>query len=403
MQNISITKVIPLLIVSLFLFSGCKKEEAKQTQSAPAIVETMTVKQENAPFDTIFVGIAEGSKAVDVRAQVGGILRERVYQEGQYVNAGDVLFVIESDTYEAALKVAQGNLDNAKAQLRQAKLDYDRKSNLYKTSSISKSDYDSAVATYEMAKAQVETAQGNLSDSKIRLGYANVVAPVSGYTSRANYTEGNLITTADVNPLTVVNQVNPIHVTFSIPATIMTSIRLLASEGKVAIADNLTSTLYFGDGVKYPEQGKVIFFDKMITSATGDIKAKAEFPNQYMAVLPGQYVRATLDGYTFLNAIIIPQKAVIQRQGQQMVIVVDSNNIAHFQPVELGMNLGNKFLVTKGLQAGDKIVIEGTNKVMRDNSPIMDKAMLMQQRAAQGQAGGQPQNAGQGMQQGQKQ
>ena len=152
MQNISITKVIPLLIVSLFLFSGCKKEAVQQTQSAPAIVEMMTVKQENAPFDTIFVGIAEGSKAVDVRAQVGGILRERVYQEGQYVNAGDVLFVIESDTYEAALKVAQGNLDNAKAQLRKAKLDYDRKSNLYKTSSISKSEYDSAVASYEMTK-----------------------------------------------------------------------------------------------------------------------------------------------------------------------------------------------------------------------------------------------------------
>lgn len=394
MQNISITKVIPLLIVFLFLFAGCKKEAAKQTQMPPAVVEMMTVKQENAPFDTIFVGIAEGSKAVDVRAQVGGILRERVYQEGQYVNAGDVLFVIESDTYEAALKVAQGNLDNAKAQLRQAKLDYDRKSNLYKTSSISKSDYDSAVATYEMAKAQVETAQGNLSDSKIRLGYANVVAPVSGYTSRANFTEGNLITTADANPLTVVNQVNPIHVTFSIPAATMSSIRLLASEGRVTIADNLTSTLYFGDGVKYPEQGNIIFFDKMITSATGDIKAKAEFPNPYMAVLPGQYVRATLDGYTFVNAIIIPQKAVIQRQGQQMVIVVDEQNIAHFTPVELGMNLGNKFLVTKGLQAGDRIVIEGTNKVMRDSSPVMDKAQMMQmmQQRMQGQAANKPQS-----------
>ena len=213
-----------------------------------------------------------------------------------------------------------------------------------------------------------------------------------------------MITTADVNPLTVVNQVNPIHVTFSIPATTMTSIRLLASEGKVTIADNLTSTLYFGDGVEYPEKGNIIFFDKMITSATGDIKAKAEFPNPYMAVLPGQYVRATLDGYTFVNAIIIPQKAVVQRQGQQMVIVVDQQNIAHFTPVELGMNLGNKFLVTKGLNAGDRIVIEGTNKVMRDNSPVMDKALMMQKMSAQGKTQGQAKSAaGQGMQQGQKQ
>ncbi len=394
MQNISMIRVVLLLFAFMFLFSGCKKETTQQVQSPPAIIEMMTVTQEDVPFDTIFVGIAEGSKAVDVRAQVGGILRERMYHEGQYVNSGDVLFVIESDTYEAALKVAQGNLDSARATLRQAQLDYDRKLNLYKTNSISKSDYDSAVATYETAKAQVATAEGNLNDSKIRLGYANVVAPVAGYTSRANYTEGNLISTSDTNPLTVVNQVDPIHVTFSIPATTMTSIRILEAQGKISVADNLTSTLYFGDGVQYKDEGDVIFFDKMITSATGDIKAKAEFPNPHMAVLPGQYVRATLNGYTFINAIIIPQKAVLQRQGQQMVIVVDEQNIAHFTPVELGMNLGNKFLVTNGLKSGDRIVIEGTNKVTRDGSPVIDKAM-MQKLAAQ-----QAQGQGQGQQQG---
>ena len=380
MQKNRIAKVIPLIIFSLILFAGCKKEvqQAQRTET-PAIVELMTVEQKDTPFVVEYVGITEGSKSVEVKAQVGGILRERLYQEGQYVNAGDVLFTIEPDTYEAALKAAQGNLDMAKAQLIQAKLDYDRFSNLYKTNSISKKDYDAAVATYESAKAQVETAQGNLSDSKIRLGYTNVIAPVSGYTSKANFTEGNLISASSTTPLTYINQVNPIYVNFSIPATTMTQLRILANEGKVTAAEELSSTVYTGDDTKYPESGKVIFFDKIITSATGDIKIKAEFPNPYMALLPGQYVRSTLDGYTLTNAIVIPQKAVMQRQGKQVVLVVDDQNRAHFTPVTLGMNMGNYFMVLDGLKAGDKIVVEGANKIMRDNALVMDvKAMQSQ-------------------------
>lgn len=391
MHKNRIAKVIPLVIFSLILFAGCKKEvQQAQKQEIPAIVELATVEQKDTAFKVEYVGITEGSKSVEVRAQVTGILRERLYQEGQYVNAGDVLFIIEPDTYEAALKAAQGNLDAAKARLIQAKLDYDRFANLYKTNSISKKDYDAAVATYESAKAQVETAQGNLSDSKIRLGYTSVVAPVSGYTGKANFTEGNLISVSAAAPLTYINQVNPIYVNFSIPATTMTQLRILANEGKVTAEEELLSTVFTADNTKYPENGKVIFFDKVITSATGDIKIKAEFPNPYMALLPGQYVRATLDGYTLTNAIVIPQKAIVQRQGKQFVITVDSQNRAHFTPVELGMNMGNYFMVLDGLKAGDRIVVEGSNKVMRDNALVAD-IKQMQQMQSQGQQGQQPQ------------
>ncbi len=372
-------------MVYCFLFIGCKKEEQAQRQEIPTVVGIMTVEQKDTPFVVEYVGITEGSKSVDVRAQVGGILRERLYQEGQYVKAGDVLFTIEPDTYAAALKAAQGNLDMAKARLIQAKLDFDRFSNLYKTNSISKKDYDAAVATYESAKAQVETAQGNLSDSKIRLGYTSVVAPVSGYTGKANFTEGNLVSVSTATPLTYINQVNPLYVNFSIPATTMTQLRILANEGKVTVAQELSSTVYTGDGTKYPEAGKVIFFDKVITAATGDIKIKAEFPNPYMALLPGQYVRATLDGYTLTNAIIVPQKSIVQRQGKQAVIVVNEQNRSQFQMVELGINMGNYFMVLDGLKAGDKIVVEGANKIYRDGTLVMDAQATMQAQTGQGQ------------------
>lgn len=386
MRKHHIFKVILLTALLTLIFSGCKKEQPAPQQIRPTVVSFMTVEQKDVPFKVEYVGITEGSKAVEVRAQVGGILRQRHYQEGQYVNFGDVLFTIESDTYEAALKTAKGNLDMAKAQLRQAKLDYDRYLNLYKTNSISKKDYDAALAAYESAKAQVETAQGSLSDSKIRLGYTNVIAPVSGYTSKANFTEGNLISTTTTTPLTVINQVDPIYVNFSIPATTMTQLRLLAKDKKVRVDETLTSTVYTADKTKYPEQGKVIFFDKIITPSTGDIKIKAEFKNPLTALLPGQYVRATLDGFTLVNAIVIPQKAIVQRQGRQYVITVENLKNGFGQPkfteVDLGINMGNYFLVNSGLKDGDIIVVEGSNKVMSEKAIVAEEETVKKAAAA---------------------
>lgn len=363
-------------VLSVMLIMGtvsCKKApEEKQKTQPPAVVGMMVIEQKDIPYSAEFVGITEGSKNVEVRAQVSGILRETVFQEGYAVNKGDVLFHIEPETYEAAYSAAIGNLQRSKAELVQAKQEFERINNLYKTNSISKRDYDKAYASYESAKAGIKSAEASVSDSKIKLGYTKVVAPVSGYTSNSVYTIGNLISANSQTPLTTINQVNPIHVKYSIPANIMTNLRLLAANGKVTTEEQLTSTLYTSDDVKYPFTGKVIFFDKSITRETGDIKIKAEFENPDMALLPGQYVRATLNGFTLKNSIVIPQKAIVQRQGTQMVIVVDSNNVAHFTPVKLGMNLGNNYLVESGLKNGDRIVVEGTNKVMRDNSSVMD-------------------------------
>lgn len=372
MYKSSVSKVfLSLLLLTIFV-TGCEKKQQVEKKVLPQKVKLMVVEKKDTPFDALFVGITEGSRAVEVKAQVGGILKERVYREGQYVNAGDVLFTIESDTYEAAVKSAKGNLDMAKAQLVEAKLNYERLSNLYKTKSISKKDYDAAVASYNSAKAQVETAMGNLNDSQIRLGYTKVIAPVSGYTSKANYTVGNLISTSSTTPLTVINKIDPLYVNFSIPATTMTTLRLLKEEKKVFFNEQLMSTVYTEDNTKYPETGRVIFLDTMITPSTGDIKIRAEFKNPNKVLLPGQYVRASIDGIVFKDAIVIPQQAILQRQGKQFVIVVNDNNTTRFAEVKLGLNIGDKFLVLSGLNAGEKIVIEGTNKINRDGTLVED-------------------------------
>lgn len=372
MYKSSVSKVfLSLLLLTIFV-TGCEKKQQVEKKVLPQKVKLMVVEKKDTPFDALFVGITEGSRAVEVKAQVGGILKERVYREGQYVNAGDVLFIIESDTYEAAVKSAKGNLDMAKAQLVEAKLNYERLSNLYKTKSISKKDYDAAVASYNSAKAQVETAMGNLNDSQIRLGYTKVIAPVSGYTSKANYTVGNLISTSSTTPLTVINKIDPLYVNFSIPATTMTTLRLLKEEKKVFFNEQLMSTVYTEDNTKYPETGRVIFLDTMITPSTGDIKIRAEFKNPNKVLLPGQYVRASIDGIVFKDAIVIPQQTILQRQGKQFVIVVNDNNTTRFAEVKLGLNIGDKFLVLSGLNAGEKIVMEGTNKINRDGTLVED-------------------------------
>ena len=382
------TILLLLMLVLQTVVTGCKKKEQQAPAERPApVVEAMTITSKNIPIDNMYVGIVEGSKSVEVRAQVGGILNKRHYQEGSYVNAGDVLFTIDSGSYQAALKVSQGNLDLAKAQLQQAKQNYDRMDNLYKTNSVSKKDYDAAYAAYKSALAQVESAQGSLNDSRIKLGYTQVIAPVSGYTSKANFTEGNLIAAGEQEPLTIINKVDPINVNFSVPATVMTELQLLEAEGRIKVSKQLYSTIFLDNGNKYSERGTVIFLDKMITASTGAIQIKAEFPNTNLALLPGQYVRVSLDGYVLVNAISIPQKAVIQRNGMFFVIVVGENNIAEYRPIKIGMNLGNSFYVYSGLKDGERIVIEGTNKVAPGSPVNIVVPKAQQNAAAQQQAG----------------
>lgn len=379
MNVFSSNKRIAFLFFSVFAFIivGCSKDKASTSapQMPPAPVKVFKVEAKDTPYYETYIAQAEGSRAVEVRAQVSGILKTKNYEAGRYINAGDLMFTIEPDTYQAMVTQAQGSLAQANARLLESKQNFDRTKNLYKESAVSQKDYDTAVATYDSAKATVESAKAALTDAQIKLGYTYVTAPVSGYASKANFSEGNLIALGSTIPLTVVNTIDPIYVNFAIPASSLNSWRNLMTQGKMKI-DNYTVQLILEDGSNYGKVGDVIFLDKRVEPTTGDVQIRAEFKNPEMVVLPGQYVKAKLLGNTLLHALVIPQKAVLMLKTGSFVVTVDKDGKAEYKPVTLGLNLGNDFLVDSGLSDGDTIIVEGVNKVMNGATvrPITDTA-----------------------------
>lgn len=358
-----------LSLLALFLLlstGGCSSDAPTGSQARPApLVGVMTVEARDVPVDNTFVGQTESSKAVEVRAQVSGILMRRAYDEGQYVKQGQLLFEIEPDTYKAALAQAKGVMAQAQAKFVQAKQDLDRVIPLYAKNAVSQRDRDTAQAAYNTAKADLDSAKAAVNEAEIKLGYAYVTAPVSGFTGREYRTVGNLITAGaqDGSLLTVVNQLDPMYANFSIPSPQFMRMRTLEAAGRLKMG-KIVAELILADGTPYSRKGEVTFVDKQVNPGTSVVASRAEFSNPDNLVLPGQFVRVKITGPVLINALLIPQKSVIQTQKGSMVVVVGPDNKAEMRSVKLGDNYGDAFLVDEGLKSGERIVVEGSNKAV---------------------------------------
>ena len=340
-------------LFALLLVGGCKSEEKGRTASLPPpLVGVMTVEERNVPVSFTYAGQTEGSRAVEVRAQVSGILMRRAYDEGQYVKQGQLLFEIEPDTYRAALRQANGVMEQAQAKFTQARQNLNRVLPLYKKNAVSQKDRDDAQAAYDSAKADLDSAKAAVSEAEIKLSHAYVTAPVAGFASREYRTVGNLITAGsqDGSLLTVVNQNDPIYANFAIPSPQFMRLRALQEQGRLK-SDGTVAEITLADGTVYQTKGVITFIDKQVNTNTSVVAARAEFVNPDLFVLPGQFVRVTLSGMELVNAILIPQQAVIQTQKGSMVVVIGEGDKAEMRPVDLGDNYGDSFLLNKGVKA----------------------------------------------------
>lgn len=358
--------LLSVVVSCLALLGGCRSEEKAQTASfPPPLVGVMTVEARDVPVTYTYVGQTVGSRAVEVRAQVSGILMRRAYDEGAYVQKGQLLFEIEPDTYKAALRQAKGSMEQVQARFTQARQNLNRVLPLYAKNAVSQKDRDDAQAAFDGAKADLDSARAAVSEAEIKLSYAYVTAPVTGFTSREYHTVGNLITAGsqESSLLTVINQNNPIYANFAIPSPQFMRIRVLYKQGRMKI-DNATAELALADGSVYGTPGKINFVDTAVNASTSVVAARAEFANPDMLVLPGQFVRVSIKGLELIGAIMVPQQAVIQTQKGSMVVVVDKDNRASMRLVDLGDNYGDAFLLNKGLESGERIVIEGGNKAV---------------------------------------
>ncbi|HEX4331656.1 MAG TPA: efflux RND transporter periplasmic adaptor subunit [Usitatibacter sp.] len=306
-----------------------------------------------------------GSREVEVRARVSGILLKRNYEEGAAVRPGQSLFSIDPATYEAAAARAEADVASAEARLNNAERNARRAKPLYEAKAASQKDLDDATSAQEVAAADLKSARAKLADARRDLAYTHVEAPVSGVTSRSLKSEGTLIA-GPQDLLTTVTQVDPIYVNFGLSETDQAALRRDAAAGKLVLPKDgrFDVAIRFEDGHVYSRAGKLVFTDVRVNNQTGTSDARAELPNPSAEVRPGQFVRVLLKGAKRVNAITVPQRAVQEGPQGKVVYVIGKDNKAEARPVTLGDWTGKEWIVLSGVAPGDKVITDGLMKVM---------------------------------------
>lgn len=371
-------------LVSLLFLAGCKKK-AEQTAMPVAVVNAVQVLQQDLPWTIEYPAQVAGSLDIQIRAQVGGILEARLYNEGEYVTAGTQLFQINDTEYKVALEKAQGTLAQAIAEEKRTYRTYNRMKNLRKDNAVSQQDYDNALSSYESAKANVQVAKAGVSNAEINLGYTKVTAPISGIAGKETQSVGSLISAAgDTGLLTTMVQIDPLYVNFSMPSRQFEQLAAGFMSGQISIGTEeqqqlLSSENYrkvgaenapiyveavLPNGRVYPQRGKIVFFDSSENTQTSSLAIKAEFPNPKNSrlLMPGQFVRVHLVGAVYKNAVLIPSSAVLNTQNGLLAYVVDQNDTLVSRPIQAHLQ-DDMYIVTEGLKAGEKVLSGGLAKV----------------------------------------
>ena len=331
----------------------------------PAMVAVQEVTPKTIPVEFEYPAQTAGSREVEVRARVAGILIKRNYEEGGPVRAGQSLFTLDAAPFEAAAARAEADVAAAEARLGQARRNSARMKPLFEAKAASQKDYDDATSAEEVAGADVKAARARLAEARLNLGYTRVESPVSGISSRSLKSEGTLVSGPDVL-LTTVSQVDPIHVNFGLSEAEQTRVRQEAASGKLVLPkDNrFEVAIRFEDGRTYARSGRLAFTDVRVNNQTGTSDARAEIPNPAGEVHPGQFVRVILKGAQRPNAITVPQRAVMEGPQGKMVYVLGPDNKAVPKPVSVGEWAGkNEWVILAGLAAGDKVIVDGLMKV----------------------------------------
>jgi len=337
-------------------------------------------------------------RRADVRARVPGVLLERVYEEGTDVKEGQVLFKIDPAPLQADLSSAQGQLASAQASYTNAHVAAERARRLAPQQYVSQSDLDNAEATERSARAALQQARAAVTNAQIRLGYANVEAPISGRAGKQQVTEGALVGAGDVTLLTTVDQIDPLYVNFTMSSSELQSLRQAQGQGNVSLSDTEDTTLkvLLSNGQTYDQPGTLDFSDVVVDPATGAVSLRATLPNPQRALLPGSFVTVMVNMGTRSNVFLVPQ-AAIQRdtQGAYAMVVGQDGKVAR-KEVQIEDNaIDNHWIVTDGLKAGDQVIALGLQQAREGGQvkPIpyeQAKAQAAQAQQQQGGAGGQP-------------
>ncbi|MDP2307794.1 MAG: efflux RND transporter periplasmic adaptor subunit [Pseudomonadota bacterium] len=364
--------LLSALLVAIGTTVGCAPPAAvATTPPPPANVGIVTIVRAPASLATELPGRVEASRVAEVRARAVGVVLERRFREGSDVKAGEVLFRIDPGPLQAAFASAEAALAKAEANQGLASLRAERYAPLVATRSISQQDYDDALAVQAQARADVAGAKAALTTSRLNLGYATVTAPIGGRIGRAEVTEGALVGQGVATLLATIQQLDVVYVNLAQSSSEVQRLRRSFASGALARAGDgpVQVTIVRDDGSEHPQPGTLLFTDVTVDATTGAVSLRAEVPNPDGALLPGEFVRARLAQAVIQDAITVPQQAVARKASGASVLVVGADELVAVRPIEVGDAIGDTWLVTKGLEAGDRVIVDGLQKA-RPGSPV---------------------------------
>ena len=361
------------LLCGMLVVVGCEKE--KPVPPPPPTVEVTTVTVQDVPIYKEWIGTLDGNVNAVIRPQVSGYLVKQNYREGEPVKKGQVLFEIDPRTFQASLNQAKGQLAQQQARYDTSKANLARIKPLAAKNAVSQKDLDDATGSELSSRSSVETAQAALENAQLNLSFTKITSPVDGIAGIAKTQLGNLVGPSSSQELTTVSSVNPIKAFINISEREYLS----AKEGRKNV-ESIVLELILADGSVYPHKGRFSLADRQVDPATGTLKLGTLFANQNNLLRPGQYGRVRAAVGVRKAALLVPQRAVAEMQGKYLVTVIKADNTADIRPVKVAEQVGTQWVITEGLQPGDKIVVEGIQKV-RPGSPVNPQPYDPQARA----------------------
>ncbi|MDP2989736.1 MAG: efflux RND transporter periplasmic adaptor subunit [Kiritimatiellota bacterium] len=351
-----------IVILTLATF-GCKRA-AHAPQMGPPEVMVMDVVQKDVPIYGDWIGTLDGMVNAQIRAQVSGYLMAQCYQEGALVHKGDLLFQIDPRPFQAARDKANGQMAEAQANLDMTAINVKRYTPLAKNNAISQQELDNAIQSNKGAQASLESAQAAVQQAELNLGFTKVTSPIDGIAGIAEAQVGDLVG-PNSSELTAVSTVNPIKVYFPISEQeyMKAMEKRITQDSEHAMHRTNNLELVLTDGRTYPHKGTIILADRQVNIKTGTIRIAGLFPNPDNILRPGQYAHIRFVIQMYKDAILVPQRAVTETQGTYHVVVVDQNNRASIRTVAVGERSGALWIVKQGLNSGERVVVEGTQKV----------------------------------------
>lgn len=354
-------------LASAVILSGCDQSpQASQQAKQAAPVGVVTIKSQPLTLTKELPGRVAASQVAEIRPQINGIIQSRLFTQGAEVKKGQALYQIDSSTFEAQVATSKAAITKAKASIANAKAKSERYSELLKIKAVSQQDYDEADASFKGAEADLLTAQAQLKTAQINLDYSKVESPITGKIGKSNITVGALVSANQATALATVTQLDPIYVDLTQSSSELTRLKKAIANGELnrEMKEHSKVVLKMEDGSVYPHKGTLQFSEVTVDPSTGSVTLRAEFPNPEKLLLPGMYVRAVIVEGVKANAILAPQRGIGRNtKGEPTAMVVSKDNKVEPRVLKTDRTIGSNWLITEGLNDGDKLIVEGLQKI----------------------------------------